>query len=228
MIDHDHDAMFESPQGAPAPEETAFSDVTHASGTTTWPALLKSCRRVIDRLEAVGELDNSDVRELAESPPSVSEPGQYTHFLEHRVYPTLATHESVVWNDCWRYDPENEVSGSEWNEIASGFDIEASFPIGNLASEDPRKYYPRVISGLYRFLRETYEAENPRHGVSDGELIAAAPVRMSDEDCRACAGYLSEFPDISTPERAGNVPDWEWEASRSTEQAGSEVGESHG
>jgi len=71
-------------------------------------------------------------------------------------------------------------------------------------------HYPQVIEGWYNLLRETYESDSPRHGISGDELMSTPAVVLPEDDYQKCAEYLAEFPDISTPSHPTDRPDWVW------------------
>ena len=205
--------MFsDKPTDAPAPEDTPFTDVTNAHGTNTWEPLVDSCQRIVARLEATGELTSNELSDLAEAPKWTSGPQDFESYVWLRVSPTVATHPQVQWGDCWKFNPDKALSDDEFKSIASDFGIPAvhSSYEAKTADTDPRIYYPDVIQGWYNLLRDTYNDETPRHGISGTELTNNSAVVMDESDYRKCAEYLSEFPDIQAPSHPTDRADWEW------------------
>lgn len=173
--------------------------------TTSWASLIESCQRIAKDLERSGELSSNDVSNRAQSPRNVTDDGRYKTWIWHTVCPTLETHDNIRWNDCWKFDPENAVSADEWKDIASEFNISPNFD----NEMDHRRHYPKTISGMYRCVRNTYESDDPRHGVSGSELVSSV-MHLTDKDYKRCMNYLREFPDIIPPSPLDDRPDWEW------------------
>lgn len=202
------DYMFSNnPNDSPDREEVPFTDVTHAhQSAKVWSHLVESCQRVLNRLEASGELSTKEAQELVFSPDFVNKAVQYESYFWQRVSPTLETHPQVRWNDCWKFNPDNALSDSEWKEFASGFNITAN----HKHREDPRRHYPDKIKSAYDYVRNTHESDGTRTGVSGFELARESSPLMSDEDTRQCFNFLREFPGIVTPSPLDDRPDWEW------------------
>lgn len=201
------DFMFSNPpEKPPEPDETPFSDLFGMSHAKQWKPLIQSSERIVDRLERSGELTTRDVVGLTDSPQSVTSDPQFEHWFWTRVCPTVESHPNVRWNDCWKFDPEKELSESEWKEIASGFNISV------YGDDDPRQHYPRIIKGMYQTVRNTYESDDPRHGVSPVELEEST-MHIQREHLKKCVNYLSEFPDIVPPSAVDDRPDWVYDES---------------
>jgi len=133
--------MFDNPpKDAPNPDETPFSDVTNAYGTNTWGALLTSCQRIVDRLQATGELSSNDISDFAEPPRNVASGELFDSFVWKRVCPTVESHPQAEWSDCWKFNPEQALSDDEFRAIASDFDIPAAHNshTADSVKEDPR------------------------------------------------------------------------------------------
>jgi len=213
----------------PAFDQTQFTDVTNSKGTNTERALLKSCQRILARLEATGELTSNEVSDLAEAPKWTSGPQEFESYVWLRVCPTLASHPLARWGDCWKHNPDKALSEDEFKAIASDFDVPAVHESHQRvnADNDPRVHYPKVIKGWYDFLRDTYEDDTPRHGVSGEELTNNTPVLLPESDYSKCAEYLAEFPDIERPSHPTDRPDFAWVESdtdaEATDAATSEV-----
>lgn len=201
------DFMFSNPpEKPPEPDETPFSDLFGVSHTKTWKPLIKSCMRLVSDLEQERTLTTREASSRASYPSFFNSEGHGEVYFWTRVCPTLESHPNVRWNDCWKLDPERALSDDEWKDVASEFNIQKNH------KDDPRRYYPRIIKGMYQTVRNTYESNDPRHGVSALELERNT-MHIQRRHLKKCVNYLQEFPDIVPPSAVDDRPDWVYDES---------------
>lgn len=190
----------------PEPDETPYTDLFGLSHTVEWEHLIESADKIVRSLKRSGELSTNDASRLTVAPDHATSESRFETWFWTRVCPTVETHPNVRWNDCYKFDPDNALTDEEYEEIASGFNINASE-----TTRGPKRYYPRVINGFYGQIRNQYESSKPRNGVSKEELLRDS-MNMRESDLERCLDYLERFPDIIVPSYQSNDdrPDWEW------------------